>query len=77
MDMDDIAWRPMGIGKVLHVVIYDDRPLTRWERFKAHIFRHRPDPRIIYSGPPEVRPAGNGEVIEVRWNTSDSEEAKT
>ena len=58
-DMADVTWSPVG-GAIRHITIYDDRPLTRWEWFRAKVLRRKGDPRIVYSGPPE-----DGQTIEV------------
>lgn len=52
-DIEEAVWgTPKNIA-TSWVTLYEDRDLTRWERFRVHVLR-RPDPRIVFNGPPDA-----------------------
>jgi hypothetical protein len=45
IDAADISWSSSPTGDIRGMILYEDRPLTRWEWVRVRIFRRR-DPRI-------------------------------
>jgi hypothetical protein len=45
-DAADLVWAAPDISRPHLLVLWVDRPLTRWERFKTKVLR-RSDPRFI------------------------------
>lgn len=65
VDAADLSWPRSGEIRPEWVTIYDDRPLTRWERIR--MWFTRVDPRVLYSGPMPSPPVLGGQTVRVEW----------